>query len=267
MPPSPQTSPPQSTPPHHPGAPRAGAARRRRTPWVVAGGGAVVVAGIVGAGLLLPSVSGAVGGDASTPETLDTVTERPELGAPRDPLSGAELAYALHLATSDASVPADVTSVDGSAEPQVLSVDVATRDVDSTDRVVDVVLYDYTSDRTFLQAVDLGAGTVESSAASGVQPPPSGEEVDHAFGLLLADAAASAGVRAEFAAVTGGDLTSADQLGVTGGSFVPDASTVGAEVCATDRCVEMQLRVPGGGYLDTTSFVVDLSSRSVIEIR
>ncbi|KRA25714.1 hypothetical protein ASD65_15745 [Microbacterium sp. Root61] len=222
---------------------------------------------IFGGFLAIPSVSGAAGAVASATGEVGVVTDKPALGAPRDPLSQDELSYALHLATTDGSIPDDVTSVDGSDSPQVLSIDIATRDVDSGERIVDVVLYDYTSDKTLLQAVNLSTGSVDSSSREGVQPPPSADEVDYAFSVFLEDPAASAAIRTEFTTVTGEELTSIDQLGVSGGSFVPDASTLGGDACQLDRCVEMQFRVIGGGYLDTASFVVDLSTRTVIGIQ
>ncbi|WP_092558321.1 hypothetical protein [Herbiconiux ginsengi] len=241
--------------------------KRKALPYVVVGGGVVAAAAIVGGFLAIPAVSGSTGAVASTTEEVAVVTERPALGAARDPLSQDELSYALHLATTDPALPENITSVDGSEAPQVLSVDVTTRDVDASDRFVDVVLYDYTSNRTFMQAVNLTAATVSGSSREGVQPPPSADEVDYAFRVFLADATASAGVRAEYTSVAGGELSSIDQLGVSGGAFSPDASTVGGDVCQVDRCVEMQFRVPGGGYLDTSSFVVDLSNRTVIGIQ
>lgn len=241
--------------------------KKSRAPYAIVGGAVVAAAAIIGGVIAIPAVSGATGAQASANDEIGVVTDKPALGAPRDPLSADELGYALHLATSDESIPDDVTSVDGSDAPQVLSIDISTRDVDFTERIVDVVLYDYTSNHTILQAVNLSAGSVESSSSPGVQPPPSPDEVDYAFSVFLDDAAASAVIRDEFAGITGAALESIDQLSVTGGAFVPDASTVGAEACTLDRCVEMQLRVPGGGYLDTTGFVVDLSTKSVIGIR
>ena len=241
--------------------------RTRRLPYAILGGGVIAAAAIVGGFMAIPAVSGASGADSSATEELEAVTSKPDLGAPRDPLSPDELSYAIHLASTDGSVPDDVTSVDGSDAPQVLSVDIANGDVDATGRLVDVYLFDYTSNQTFLQRVDLAAGSVESTSKAGVQPPPTPDEVDYAFGVFLGDAAASAAVRAEYTSVAGGELESIDQLAVTGGAFVPDAGTLGAEACAIDRCVEMQFRVPGGGYLDTTAFVVDLSTESVIGIK
>ncbi|MET4159336.1 hypothetical protein [Agromyces sp. PvR057] len=241
--------------------------RTRRLPYAILGGGVVAAAAIVGGFMAIPAISGASGAESSQTRELEAVTSKPELGAPRDPLSADELSYAIHLASTDASVPEDVTSADGSSAPQVLSVDISTRDVDSVDRLVDVFLFDYTSNRTFLQTVDLTDGTVESSSSTGVQPPTSPDEVDYAFSVFLGDPVASAAVRAEFTAVTGDELESIDQLAVTGGAFVPDAGTLGADACSTDRCVEMQFRVPAGGYLDTTAFVVDLSTESVIGIK
>lgn len=241
--------------------------RRKGLPYVIAGGGVIAAAVIVGGFLAIPSVSGATGAAASSSDEVAVVTAKPALGAPRDPLSQEELSYALHLATTDASLPDDVASVDGSDAPQVLSIDVATRDVDSADRIVDVVLYDYSSDKTFMQAVDLTAGSVNSSSSAGVQPPPSADEIDYAFSVFLDDPIASAAIRDEFTSVTGSALASIDQLSVSGGSFVPDASTLGGEGCQVDRCVEMQFRVVGGGYLDTSAFVVDLSTRTVIGIQ
>jgi len=255
------------SPPKSLQSPPSGTGKKSRAPFVIVGGAIVAAAAIVGGVIAIPAVSGASDAVASGTDEVPSVTGKPALGSPRDPLSADELGYALHLATADASVPGDVTSVDGSEAPQVLSVDVSTRDVDHAERIVDVVLYDYTSNRTILQAVNLTTGGVESSASAGVQPPPSPDEVDYAFGLFLDDAAASAAVRDEFAAITGTALESIDQLGVSGGTFLRDASTIGGEACALDRCVEMQFRVPGGGYLDTTAFVVDLSAHTVIGIR
>ncbi|MCT9819014.1 hypothetical protein N3K63_01800 [Microbacterium sp. W1N] len=241
--------------------------RHSRAPYAIIGGGALAAAAIVVGFLAIPAVSGAAAPGGSGSDEVAHVTSKPALGAPRDALSQDELAYALHLATDAAHLPDGVTSVDGSEAPQVLSIDVATRDVDGADRIVDVLLYDYTGNQALLQEVNLTADAVTSSSQTGVQPPPSPDEVDYAFTVFLDDAAASAEVRGEFTAVTGAELTSIDQLGVSGGAFVPDAGTVGGEACATDRCVEMQFRIPGGGYLDTTGFVVDLSRRSVIGIR
>lgn len=241
--------------------------RHRRAPYAIMAGGALAAAAIVVGFLAIPTVSGAAAPGGSGTDEVPSVTSKPALGAARDALSQDELAYALHLATTDPSLPEAVTSVDGSDAPQVLSVDVATRDVDGTDRIVDVVLYDYTGNQAMLQEVNLTTDRVTSSSREGVQPPPSPDEVDYAFALFLDDEAASADVRAEYTAVTGEELASIDQVGVSGGSFVPDAGTVGGESCTLDRCVEMQIRIPGGGYLDTTGFVVDLSTRSVIGIR
>lgn len=259
-------SPPSSTRSATPSA-TPSATRKSKAPYAVVGGATLAAAAIVAGFIAIPPISGATGAEATETHEVSVVTDKPALGAARDALSQDELSYALHLATTDGSLPDDVTSVDGSDAPQVLSIDVATRDVDQTDRVVDVVLYDYTSDKTFLQSVNLTTASIESSSSEGVQPPPSADEVDFAFSVFLDDAAASATVREEFAAITGDALASIDQLGVSGGSFVPDAGSLGGEACATDRCVEMQFRIPGGGYLDTTGFVVDLSTRSVIGIR
>ncbi|WP_157525312.1 hypothetical protein [Microbacterium yannicii] len=241
--------------------------RKVRAPYAIMGGAAVAAAAIVAGFIAIPAVSGASAPEASASDEVAVVTDKPALGAARDPLSPDELSYALHLATTDASVPEDVTSVDGSDAPQVLSIDVTTRDVDVADRIVDVVLYDYSSNQTLVQAVNLSGGTVESSSKQGVQPPPSADEIDYAFAVFLESTDASAAVRTEFQSITGDELTSIDQLGVSGGAFVPDASSIGGEACAIDRCVEMQFRIPGGGYLDTTGFVVDLSTRAVIGIR
>ncbi|MCR2784980.1 MULTISPECIES: hypothetical protein [unclassified Microbacterium] len=255
-------SPPSSTPSTTPHA-----TRKNKAPYAIVGGATLAAAAIVAGFIAIPAVSGATGAEAPDTREVAVVTDKPVLGAARDALSQDELSYALHLATAGDSLPDGVTSVDGSDAPQVLSIDVATRDVDQTDRIVDVVLYDYTSNKAILQSVNLTTAVIDSSSREGVQPPPSADEIDFAFSLFLADEAASAAVREEFTAITGDALASIDQLGVSGGSFVPDAGSVGGEHCAIDRCVEMQFRVPGGGYLDTTAFVVDLSTRSVIGIR
>lgn len=202
----------------------------------------------------------------SAPGAVDEIVDdlpsgRPAtIGAPRDPLSRAEIGYAKALA--DPTV-ADATGTAGRTEAELLSIDLATMDPGTATRLVAVTYYDYGTDEVVTTVVDLSAGAVvETERAAGVQPPPSPAEVRSATELLIASPE-GARLATEYLVTTGQEI-SVDDLIVTGGSYLPTDGSDLDDACGTHRCVELQIQEPGGLYLSAVDYVVDLSAEQII---
>lgn len=192
-------------------------------------------------------------------------TAKPALGEPREPLSAKETGYAIHVASTDASIPATATDVRGGAGPEFLFADLPD-DVDSTKRLAVVHLYDYTANVGYQQVVDLSAGRVTSSVSGKkVQAPTSADEADVAMELAIA-AGDKLAFAQEFEQVQGVPLVSTDQVEYVSGTFVYDGSTVGGKECGADRCAQLMVQTGSGAYLGTWDFVVNLTDQSIVEI-
>lgn len=241
------------------------AMRRRVHPLPIA----LVAATAVLGGLLLlggaPSadLTAAQSGPTDGVEVLDALpTARPaSIGAPRDPLSIDEIGYAQALAGP--SLPEGATDAFGEPGAQVLGVELAIYDPAVDARIVDVSHYDYTSDQLVVTTIDIGAGAVvESVAAAEVQPPPAPDETSAAAELLVSSPEGEA-LLTEYLVTTGKPLV-LDDLVVTGGSYLATAETDLDDACGVHRCIELQMKEPGGLYLTALDFVVDLSAGEVI---
>ncbi|MFS3129368.1 hypothetical protein ACLM5J_13280 [Nocardioides sp. Bht2] len=191
-------------------------------------------------------------------------TQRPELSAPRDPLTGAEVGYAVHLAATDASLPRSATDVTGDNGAEVLTVELPAEVVPDR-RLAVVGLYDYTAGQGYQQTVDLGSGQVRSTRNL-AEAKISADEARVAVQLAI-DHDPALTFTAEFQAAQGTPLVSADQIGYAAGAFTFDGSTAGGDRCGAHRCAQLLLRLPNGTYLTTTDFVVDLSARAVVRLR
>ncbi len=199
-----------------------------------------------------------VAGDGSLP------SERPELRASRAPLSTEETGYALQLA-SGAPELAGATDVQGRPGPQPLYVDLPPL-AESTHghRQAVVMVYDYTAGRAVQLLVDLRAGAVVSAESDPeLRPPLARDEADAAMEIALGSSVRPA-FRAQFESVQGIPVLSPAQVGYAAGVWADNATTAGAQACATHRCARLLVSLPSGDYLDTTDFVVDLTAGSVV---
>ncbi|MFT4286293.1 hypothetical protein [Nocardioides sp.] len=246
---------------HLPGAARSltGATRL----LIAAAVAAVIVATALVLGLLHTTP---IAAEESAAATTDTLAELPsakpaELGQPRDPLSIEEYGYAEALAK--AALPADATDVAGASGGELLSIDLASMDATTTDRLVAVTYYDYTAGETVVVTVDLYAGTTTGTATSAkLQPPPSPAETYAATDLLI-HAQQGKRLATEYAAITGTPI-SAEAVTATAGSYYDTLPTKVDDDCGEHRCVELQLQEPSGKYLSSIDYVVDLTTKSVI---
>lgn len=224
---------------------------------------AVIVATALVLGLLRTTP---IAAEEPAAATTDTVAELPaakpaKLGEPRDPLSIEEYGYAEALA--ETALPADVTNVAGTPGGELLSIDLASMDSTTTDRLVAVTYYDYTANQTVVVTVDLYAGaTTDTSSAAALQPPPSPAETYAATDLLI-HARQGRRLATEYTAMTGTPI-SASALIATGGSYYDTLPSRVDDACGDHRCVELQLQEPSGKYLSTVDYVVDLTDKSVI---
>lgn len=235
---------------------------------------AAAAAGIATAGILIVGQTGVTGAeDDSKDSTAFTVagdgslpTKRPALGESREPLSTEETGYAVRIASSDVGIPDSATNVSGEAGAQVLYTDIPDTDVDSGGRRALVALYDYTGNKAYHQLVDLKAGAVtQSKSAAGVQPPPAADEADVAIDLAI-NAAKLPGFVADFEKAEGVPLVSPEQVNYIAGAWSYDGTTVGGKECGTDRCAQLLVSTAAGSYLNTTDFVVNLSTKKLVPL-
>ncbi|MET0931953.1 MAG: hypothetical protein ABWX74_20730 [Aeromicrobium sp.] len=197
----------------------------------------------------------------------DLPTSKPKLNAVRDSLSADETGYAIHLASTDSSIPAGATDVLGKAGPEFLYADLPEGDFDATARKAVVVLYDYTSNTAYNQVVDLTAGKVlKSTTADGLQPPTSTTEADVAVQLAI-NATETLPFKAEFEAAQGVPLISPKQVDYVAGAWVFDGTTATGKECGEDRCAQLMLSTGSGAYLGTVDFVVNLTTQSIVAIK
>lgn len=240
-------------------------AARRTTRLAVAG--SLATAAVVGA--LVVSQTGVTGAEKDPTEFTvvgdgELETKRPSLNDSRDPLSTDETSYAIHVASTDSSIPQDATDVSGEAGPEFLHADLPD-DVDSTGRKALVVLYDYTSDKAYQQLVNLKTGTVSSKSALGLQPPPSLDETKAAITIAI-DSESKLPFAKEFETSEGVPLISPDQVGYVSGTWVFEGTTDNGKTCGTDRCVRLLVKTPSNVYLGTNDFVVNLSKGTVVRL-
>lgn len=194
----------------------------------------------------------------------DLPTKRPDLGDSREPLSTQETGYAIHLASTDRSIPAAATNVLGESGPEFLYADVP-QDVDTTGRKAVVVLYDYTTNTAYQQTVNLKTSAVTSAHSQGAQPPPSPEEAIAAVKLVIA-ADPPLPAATQFEELEGVPLVSPDQVSYVAGTWIYDKTTTGGKSCGAERCAQLIIKTPAGVYLESTNVVVNLSKRKVVAL-
>nr|WP_237538731.1 Tat pathway signal sequence domain protein [Streptomyces sp. SID486] len=188
-------------------------------------------------------------------------------GTGRDPLTGDELQRVERLAAAG-QLSATAEDVDGGRGPQRLTVDLAEPEAAEADdpdapRRADVTFYDYRTDTLVTRTVNLRTGKVERTGTQrGVQPPPSRAENAEAARILIA-APLGAGLKADYKDATGRELTSPDQLELSGGIYqaAPGAQPAVLDDCGVHRCVRLFSKVRNGPWIDTRDLVIDLSAR------
>ncbi len=241
--------------------------RAARRPRVVAAAAAVSMAVVAALVISQGGVTGAeqdpaaftVAGDGGLPTT------KPPLGESREPLSTDETGYAIHLASTDRSIPAGATNVRGESGPEILQVDVPD-DVDAGGRTAVVVLYDHSDDTTYRQLVDLAAGrVVHGQPSQQLQPPTSADEAAAAITIAIG-AAAPPTFAEQFATLEGVPLVSPEQVRYVAGAWTFDGTTPGGSACGKHRCARLMVQTPSGIYLDTSDVVVDLSTGLLIDL-
>lgn len=194
----------------------------------------------------------------------DLPTSKPALGEDRAPLSAEETGYAIHIASTDGSIPAGATDVLGEPGPEFLYADLPDVGADLTGRKVVVSLYDYTSGKAFDQLVDLESGAVVTSTDSGkAQPPTSATEADIAMQLAV-ESDADLIFKTEFEDNMGVPLIATDQVEYVAGAWVFDGATSKGQECGKDRCAQLMVSTASGVYLNTWDFVVNLSTKQIV---
>ncbi|MFG2931015.1 Tat pathway signal sequence domain protein [Streptomyces achromogenes] len=208
------------------------------------------------------------GPDAAPPGVVERAPAEAERGTGRDPLTDDEIGR-VEKAALAGRLSALGEDAAGERGPQRLSVDLAEPEADETDdpdapRRADVAFYDYSNDTLVTKTVDLRTGKVErTDTQRGVQPPPSRAESAEAARLLIASPL-GAGLKADYKDATGKDLTSPDQLELSGGIYraAPGAQPAVLDACGTHRCVRLFSKVRNGPWIDTRDLVIDLSART-----
>ncbi|MER6710808.1 Tat pathway signal sequence domain protein [Streptomyces sp. NPDC000877] len=254
----------------------------------VVAGTAVAVAGTaVMVGITLPGTAGAddtgtgaarsvrqqdAPGRAVAPGGVEQAPADQEKGEGRDPLTDDELERAAKIALSRQLFQAG-ESVDGDRGPQRLGVDLAEPESDEVGdpdapRRADVTFYDYRDDTLVTRTVDLGTGkVVRTGTQRGVQPPLSRAEKAEAAALLIADPLGT-DLKADYRDATGKELTSPDQLRLSGAVYraAPGAQPAALDRCGEHRCVRLFPKIKNGPWVDARSLVIDLSARKVARL-
>jgi hypothetical protein len=255
---------------------------RRHLGKVMAGAAIAVTGTAVMIGVTLPGSAGAdesggltarraagQDGQAVGPGVVEPPPAPGAKGRGGDPLTDDETRRAERIALSRQEF-AGGENVEGGKGPQRLAIDLAEPEANELDdpdapRRAEVTLYDYKSDALVTETVDLGSGKVERTGTQhGVQPPLTREENAEAARLLIADPL-GAGLKADYKDATGKELTSPDQLVLTGIVYraTPGAQPAALDRCGEHRCVRLLPKVRNGSWIDSRSFVIDLSAHKV----
>ena len=210
---------------------------------------------------------GGTGAAAREPARVEAAPEQGEPGQGREQLTSGERKAATEAALAgDTSLRAASENVRGEeGPPEHLATDLTDESADG--RTAEVYFYDYKDDSVVHKTVDLATREVtDSETAQRVQPPPSPAEARAAASLLLKDRL-GAGLRADYRRARGAELTRDAQLAVRGLVYRPRDDPSGALAkCGRERCVRLFTRVPGGPWIDTKNYVINLSDRSVHRI-
>ncbi|MFW6689973.1 hypothetical protein [Streptomyces sp. MAR4 CNX-425] len=212
-----------------------------------------------------PGAPGAGGPGAGEPGSAPLPAGSTGTGS--DPLTPDEERRAEELALAgDRTLRTESEGVRGrEGVPQLVNTELADSSVSAGDRrIAEVYFYDYARDTLVLKSVDLGSGeVVDTVESTGAQPPPAAPESAAAADLLVASPL-GAGLRQDYRAATGEELTGAEQLQVQGMTYTArPGDSGGLQRCGEHRCVRLFTRVADGPWIDTRDYVIDLSERKV----
>lgn len=191
-------------------------------------------------------------------------TAAPSLQEPHASLSTAERGYAIQLAQR--SLPDGSTDVLGNTGGEVLAVELPPLGERDADRRAVVSLYNYTDNKIVEVATDLTTSQTTRRELVGLQLPPSAAEASVATQLAL-DVTPALDFIEQYRTLTGTPLVSAAQVTTVAGVWRPQQGTeaTGAAAdCGNNRCLQLLLALPSGGYLSTRDFIVDLTRHSIV---
>lgn len=119
-------------------------------------------------------------------------------------------------------------------------------ELSSNKRWADTTAYDYTTDELITTVVDLDNNQVLSTKRTkNMQPPMSEKEILRAIGIVFDDAEERGILNAEFSRITGGTLTSIDQLQHKAFTFfsdsMPNVVNNATIACGAQRCAQLLL--------------------------
>ncbi|GGO39255.1 Tat pathway signal sequence domain protein [Streptomyces lasiicapitis] len=256
---------------------------RRHLGKVVAGGALAVAATAALLAVTLPEQAGADdSGDRAAAGSarqdaavgregvVEAAPEEGTKGIGSDPLTDAETELAQKAALNSNGLRSSARDVEGDRGPQRLSTNLAESEPDDSGadapRRAQIVYYDYKKDTVITKTVNLDSGKVESTQqAQNVQPPPGKEELTEAAQLLIADEHGK-GLKQDYKKATGKDLSGPGELELSGFVFRKETiKNVPSDLteCGKHRCLQVVTKVKNGPWIDTRSFVVDLSARTV----
>jgi hypothetical protein len=212
------------------------------------------------------------GQDAVRPGVVEAAPAEGGKGIGLDPLTDDEMQRVEKIALSRQLLRGS-ENAEGERGPETINVELAEPNEGELDdpgapRRADVTFYDYKDDTLVTKTVNLDTGKVETTGTQhGVQPPFSRTETEEAARLLIADPA-GAGLKADYKDATDNELTSPDQLVLSGMVFRADAGTRPATLakCGEQRCVRLFTKVRNGPWIDTRALIINLSTRKVAQL-
>ncbi|MFJ9583653.1 Tat pathway signal sequence domain protein [Streptomyces acidicola] len=212
------------------------------------------------------------GQGAVQPGVVEAAPAEGDKGTGRDPLTDDEMERVERIALNPQLLRSG-ENAEGERGPERINVELAEPDADELDdpgapRRAEATFYDYKNDTLVTRTINLDTGKVEQTGTQrGVQPPFSRTETVEAAQLLIADPL-GAGLKADYKDATGKELTSPDQLVLSGMVFRADAGTKPDTLakCGEQRCLRLFSKVKNGPWIDTRAFIIDLSTRKVAKL-
>jgi hypothetical protein len=194
---------------------------------------------------------------------------RGNTGIGYDPLTEAEIETVRQEALAD---PAVARQLDGLARQELLLIerhqeDKAVYERGNWDRRADVFVYNYDSDALIHVIYNLSAGQVDSvNSSQGDQLPLTANEVDQAITIAFNDGQLRPLLNEEFGRVSGGELSSPEQVEIKAFTFhassLPEMELGAAAGCGVNRCAQLLIFTRESVTFELLP-VINLSSQQV----